>query len=149
LKGKHGADLGAVENVQKQSLHDIVLVMSQGDLVASETVGKAKKTFSSLPGTEEARIFSILSAIGPHPDIGELHVKSEPFCFKEILQDLGPIGIKAKVNVNRQKFVMDGDAFASLMEKVKKREAVLPSGDPDQYAIPLLDQTVAVDRFSH
>jgi hypothetical protein len=75
--------------------------MSQGDLVAFETMGKAKKIFSSLPGTEEARIFSVLSAICPHPNIGELHVIREPFCFKEILQDLGPTGAKTEINVNR------------------------------------------------
>jgi hypothetical protein len=85
LKGKHRADLGAIKNIEKQSLYDIVLVMSQGDLVAFETMGKAKKIFSSLPGTEETRIFSILSAVRPHPDIGELNVIREPFRFKEIL----------------------------------------------------------------
>jgi len=37
----------------------------------------------------------------PSPDIGELYVIWEPFCLKEILQDLGPIRIKTKVNVNR------------------------------------------------
>jgi hypothetical protein len=100
LKGKHRADFRTVKNIKKESLNDIVFVVAQGDFVTFETMGNMKKTFSSFPGTEETRIFPILSAIRPNPDISELHMIRKPSCFKETLQDLGPTGIKTKVNVN-------------------------------------------------
>jgi hypothetical protein len=93
LKRKHGADLGTVKNIEEKGLNDIIFVVTQGDLVTFEPVGNMEKTFSSFPGAKETRIFSILSAIRLNPDIGELNVVREPFCFKKILQDLGPTGI--------------------------------------------------------
>jgi hypothetical protein len=120
LKGKHRADLRTVKNIEEERLNDIIFVVAQGDLVTFEPMGKMEKTFSSFPGTEETRIFSILSAIRLNPDIGKLNVVREPFCFKEILQDLGPARIKTKINVNRQKFVMDGNPLTPLMEEVEE-----------------------------
>jgi hypothetical protein len=120
LKGKHGADLCTVKNIEKERLNNIVFVVTQRDLVTFEPMGKMEKTFSSFPGAEETRIFSILSAIRLHPDIGELNVVREPLCFKEILQDLGPARIKTKVNVNRQKFIVDGNSLTPLMEEVEE-----------------------------
>ncbi len=43
---------------------------------------------------------------------------------------------------------MDGDALASLVEKVKQRQAVLSTGDPHQNTVSLLDQAISVDCFS-
>jgi hypothetical protein len=120
LKGNHRANLSAVENIEKKSLNDIVLVVTQGDLVAFETMGKTEKTFSSFPGAEETGILSILRAIRLRPDIGELHVVSEPRRFKEILQDLTLPGIETEVNVYGEKFVMNGNSFASPMKKVEE-----------------------------
>jgi len=120
LKGKHRADLRAVENIKKKRLNDIVLVMTQGDLVALEAMGKTEKPFPPFPGTEETRIFSILRAIRSPPDIRELDVTRQSSGLKETPQDL-PLGrVKTEVDVNRQEFVMDGNSPASLMEEMEE-----------------------------
>jgi hypothetical protein len=149
LKGKHGADLGTVNNIKKKGFDDIVLVMAQGDLVAFETMSKMEEAFSPFPGTEETGVFPILCTVRFSPDIGELDVVRESFCFEKIPQDLGPPGAKAEVNVSRHEFVMDGDTSASFMEKVEQCQAILSAGNPHQNAVSLLDQTITVDRFSH
>lgn len=91
-------------------------MMPQGDLVALKAVGEIKQAFSPFPGAKKTGVFPILRAVRPPPDIGELDVVGESFCFKKIPQEVGLPGIKAKVDVNRHDFIMDGDAFASLME---------------------------------
>jgi len=149
LKGKHGADLSAVKNIEKKGLDDIVLVMAKGNLVALETMSKMKEAFPPVPGAEEAWVLPILGAIRSPPDIGELDMVREPHVFKKLLQDASPPGIEAEVNVNRHEFVMDGDAFAPLIEKVEQGQAILSAGNPHQNAVSPLDQTITVDRFSH
>jgi hypothetical protein len=79
LKGKHGADLSTVKNIEKKGFDDIVLVMAKGNLVTFETMSKMEETFSPFPGTEETGVFPILGAIRSPPDIGELDVVREPF----------------------------------------------------------------------
>ncbi len=59
--------------------------MAKGDLVTFETMGKMKQAFSPLPGTEKTRVFSILRAIRPSPDIREFNVIRESFRSKKIL----------------------------------------------------------------
>jgi hypothetical protein len=123
--------------------------MTEGDLVTFETMGKMEQTFSSFPGTKETGVFAILRAVRPSPDIGELNVVRVPFRFKKILQDFGLPRIKAKVNVNREEFIMNGNSFAPFMEEVEERKAILSSRDPYQNAVSFLDQTITVNRFSH
>jgi hypothetical protein len=123
--------------------------MAKGDFVAFKTMSEMEQALSSFPGTEETGIFAILRAVRPSPDIGELNVVREPFRFKKILQDFGLLRIKAKVNVNREEFIMNGDPFASFLKEVEERQAILSSRDSHQYSVPFLDQTITVDRFSH
>jgi hypothetical protein len=73
----------------------------------------------------------------------------EPFRFKKVLQDFASPGIKPKVNVSREEFVMNGDSSASFVEEVKESEAILSSGDSYQNSVSLLDQSVTVDCFPH
>jgi len=149
LKGNHGTDLSAVKNIKEQGFNDIVFVMTEGDFVTFETMGEMEQAFSSFPGTEETGVFSILRTVRPYPDIRELNVIRESFHFKKILQDFGSIRVKAKVNVNWKKFVMDGNSLAPFMEEVEKRQAIFSSRDPYQNAVSLLDQTITMDRFPH
>lgn len=44
---------------------------------------------------------------------------------------------------------MDGNSFSALIEKVKKREAILSSRNSNDDPISILDQTKTVDRLSH
>ena len=123
--------------------------MAEGNLIAFETMSEMKEAFSPFPGTKETWIFSILCAVCPSPDIGELNVVRKTFHFKKILENLGSAGTKAQVNVNRYEFVMNGDSFTPFMEKVEKGQAILSAGDPHQDSVSLLQQTIAVDCFSH
>jgi hypothetical protein len=117
LKGKHRANLSTIENIKKEGLNDIVFVMSEGNLVTFETMSEAEQMLSSFPGAEETGVFSILRTVRPSSDIRELDVVREPSPFKKILQDFGLPRMKAEVNINGKKFVMDRDSLASFMEK--------------------------------
>src|SRR5512139_2468046 len=123
--------------------------MAEGNLVAFETMSKMKEAFSPFPGTKETGIFSILCTVRLSPNIGELDMVREPFRFKKILQNFYSPGIKAEVNVNWHEFVTGGNSFAPFMEKVEKSQAILSAGDPHQDSVSLLQQTIAVDCFSH
>jgi hypothetical protein len=116
LQGKHGADLGTVKDIKQESFNDIVFVMAKGDLITFETMGKMKEVFSPFPRAEETGVFTILSAVRFSPDIGELNIVREPFGFKIFLQDFRSIRIKAEINVNRKKIIMDRDSFTPFME---------------------------------
>jgi hypothetical protein len=184
LKGNHGADLGAIKNVKQEGLNDIVFVVAEGDLIAFETMGKMEQAFSPFPGAKETGVFSILGAVCPRSDIGELDVERESSRFTKFLQDFGSPGInpstlqpegwsllrvnherafdlalksrawrsrmvKAKVDINWEEIVMNENPFASLMEEVKERQAVLSSRDPHQDSVSSLDQPITVDGFPH
>ena len=123
--------------------------MTEGDFVTFKTIGDMEEAFSPFPGAEKTRVFPILGAVRFPPNIGELDMVRELFCFKKIPQSVRLPRTEAQVDVNRHEFVSDGNALASFMEKVEQCQAILTTGDPHQNAVPLLDQTVTVDRLSH
>jgi hypothetical protein len=104
---------------------------------------------SPFPGAEETGIFPILRAICSFSYIGEFNVIRETLCFKKILQDFCPFGVKTGVDVNRNQFVINGNTLPALLKEVEKREAIFSSGDPHYDPIPVLDQPITVDRLSH
>jgi hypothetical protein len=103
--------------------------MSQGDLIAFQTVGQMKDKLSPFPGAEEAGILSIFRTICLRPNVCKLDVVGETFCFKKIFQGVGPFVVETQVNVNWNQFVMDGNMFSPLVKEVEKCEAILPSRD--------------------
>jgi len=94
--------------------------MTESDLVTFKTMSNMEEPFSPFPGAEKARVFSILGAIRPPPNISELDVIGKLPCLKKISQGFGFLGAKAEIDVDWHEFVMDGDPLASLMEKVKQ-----------------------------
>ncbi len=75
LNREHGADFGAIKNIKEKGFDDVILVVSEGDLLTVESMGNAENTFPSLPGAEEARIFPILRTVGQPSD----------FCFLDVV----------------------------------------------------------------
>lgn len=57
--------------------------------------------------------------------------------------------MKTQVDVNRDQFVTNGDSFSPLVKEREHGQAVLTSGNRNKDTVPILDQTIAVDRFSH
>ena len=69
LNREHGADLRAIQDIQKEGFNDVILVVSEGDLMTVETMGNMKNAFSPFPGAEKARIFPILRTVGQPSDV--------------------------------------------------------------------------------
>jgi len=57
LDRKHRTDFRAVKDIEKESLDNIILMMTEGDLVTFQPMGQGKDPLSSFPGTKETGVF--------------------------------------------------------------------------------------------
>ena len=57
--------MGSVANVDEESLDEIVLIVSQGNLLTVEVSSLPKEGCSSESGTEETRVFAVFGTVGP------------------------------------------------------------------------------------
>ena len=64
LQWRHGTDFTGITYIHKKGLNDIILVVTQCNLVTAEFIGNFKKPFPSQPGTQETGIFTVLFTMG-------------------------------------------------------------------------------------
>ena len=78
---RHGAERSLVGQVQKQCLQDVVLMVSQSNLPASDTLRNLKERFASHPRTEET---GRMASVGRRVKLRLLHDERNAVCLAHL-----------------------------------------------------------------
>jgi hypothetical protein len=110
LERHHGTDLATVAHIQEQGFNNIVLMVAKRQFLTPPFISQLKETLSSKSGTKETRIFTILLTVRLSSIVGMLDMKLIAHCLAVISNSVGGIPFKAKVYVNGNKGVTNGNA---------------------------------------
>lgn len=56
--GRHGSERTLVDQVHQHGLNQVVAMMAEGDLIASQFLRNVEKGFAAVPGTEKTGVFN-------------------------------------------------------------------------------------------
>jgi hypothetical protein len=136
----HRLELAGEEQVEEERLDDVLPVMSQGDLGATELLGRAVEDPPAEPGAEAAVGLVRRDLLG-HDRVGVLgqHVELSPASLEPAPERLAVVAGLLLVEVDRDEREFDRGVAAQLVEEDEEGAGVLASRDGDQDPLAGLD----------
>ena len=142
--GRHGLHLGAVEHAHHGRLNNIVEVVAQRDLIASQLLGLAVQVAAPHPGTEVAGV--LFGVVGNGKDValedGHRDVQQLGIGLDLLAVDL----VVAGVHHQKDQFKGNIAVLLQLLHQLGHQHGVLAARDADGDLVPGLDELVALDR---
>ncbi len=138
----HGLYLPAVEHAHESRLNDIIVVMSQGNLIASQFLGLAVEITPPHSGTEVAWIFFHL--IHCIEDSGFKNGYGNPQ-DPGIVFDKGPVlPVVAGIHDQKGQPELHQPVPLNLLKKLGHHHRVLATGDAYRNVVPFLNEMISL-----
>ena len=142
--GRHGLHLGAVEHAHHGRLNNIVEVVAQRDLIASQLLGLAVQVAAPHPGTEVAGV--LFGVVGNGKDValedGHWDVQQLGIGLDLLAVDL----VVAGVHHQKDQFKGNIAVLLQLLHQLCHQHGVFAARDADGDLVSLLYQLVALYR---
>jgi len=145
LTGPHRTDFSRIAHIDEKRLDNVVFVVSQGDLAATQLVGDFKQSLAAQARTKETGIFAVGRAVADDAVIRMFDPNGHLQRLAVLPQRFRKPVLKARIDVNGCQIIAYGCAFPALQQHPKQTQTVFASRQGHKDAVAIGYHLIAVD----